>query len=154
MGATRASLDMRATRATLLLLLLGPALAEGAGPLKRALGQISELTTVQRESTPSPCSSADTSCLLKVLALKGLIKGKQGRMGRGQEVGEGRGEEQEPRGVARYQPDCWGQDWPGRGRGRRSIEAGSRERRGTYYHSSTEASHAEAGGGRQTTRLN
>ena len=81
----------------------------------------------QDQQAVSPCSSQDTSCILTVLAMRGLIReeqaarqaraewaagGEQGISSRGR----GRG------GAARYRPDCWEQeDWPA-----------SRGKRGTY----------------------
>ena len=72
----------------------------------------------------SPCSSHDTSCILTVLAMRGLIREEQAarkaraewepRSSKGSKGGRG--------GEARYRPDCWEQeDWPA-----------SRGKRGTY----------------------
>ena len=72
----------------------------------------------------SPCSSQDTSCILTVLAMRGLIREEQAaRQARAEWVGgegiRGRGR---GRGGSRYRPDCWEQDdWPA-----------SRGKRGTY----------------------
>ena len=95
-----------------------------------------------QDQVVSPCSSQDTSCILTVLAMRGLIReeqaarqaraewegaGEGGIRSRGRELegageggissrGRGRG------GAARYRPDCWEQeDWPA-----------SRGKRGTY----------------------
>ena len=95
-----------------------------------------------QDQVDSPCSSQDTSCILTVLAMRGLIReeqaarqaraewegaGEGGIRSRGRELegageggissrGRGRG------GAARYRPDCWEQeDWPA-----------SRGKRGTY----------------------
>ena len=75
------------------------------------------------EETVSPCSSQDTSCILTVLAMRGLIREEQAaRQARAEWVGgegmRGRGRG----GASRYRPDCWEQeDWPA-----------SRGKRGTY----------------------
>ena len=91
-------------------LVLGSALAENVGP----------------------CSAVDTSCLLRVLAIRDLAReaGREERQARAEErlargEAEAGGEGQQARGErggGRYRPDCWGQDWPA-GRGKR----------GTYY---------------------
>ena len=76
------------------------------------------------QQTASPCSSQDTSCILTVLAMRGLIREEQAaRQARAEwdqreELARGRGRG----GEARYRPDCWEQDdWPA-----------SRGKRGTY----------------------
>ena len=71
----------------------------------------------------SPCSSQDTSCILTVLAMRGLIREEQAaRQARAEwEKGTSRGSRGRG-GEARYRPDCWEQeDWPA-----------SRGKRGTY----------------------
>ena len=74
------------------------------------------------QETASPCSSQDTSCILTVLAMRGLIReeqaARQARAEWDQREARGRGRG----GEARYRPDCWEQDdWPA-----------SRGKRGTY----------------------
>ena len=86
------------------------------------------------QQTASPCSSQDTSCILTVLAMRGLIREEQAaRQARAEwdqreELARGRG------GEARYRPDCWEQDdWPA-----------SRGKRGTYETLQAENGETEA----------
>ena len=69
----------------------------------------------------APCSSEDSSCILRVLALRGLIRSQEGRQARAEGVEAVRGGRGEGRGGARYRPDCWEQeDWPS-SRGKRDV---------------------------------
>ena len=72
-----------------------------------------------QQEAASPCSSQDTSCILTVLAMRGLIREEQAAR---QARNEWEGIRERGRGGARYRPDCWEQeDWPS-----------SRGKRGTY----------------------
>ena len=79
---------------------------------------------VSKEVASSPpCTSTDTSCILTVLATRGLIRAEQAARQARAELesgvsrirGRGRG------GEGRYRPDCWAQEhWP-RTRGKRGT---------------------------------
>ena len=82
----------------------------------------------QNQQAVSPCSSQDTSCILTVLAMRGLIREEQAARQARAEWAAGRDQGISNRGIrgrggaARYRPDCWEQeDWPA-----------SRGKRGTY----------------------
>ena len=87
--------------------------------IMRSLCLLLCLASCLGQEAASPCSSQDTSCILTVLAMRGLIREEQAAR---QARNEWEGMRERGRGGARYRPDCWEQeDWPT-----------SRGKRGTY----------------------
>ena len=96
----------------------GEATAE-AKVIMRSLCLLLCLAGCLGQEVASPCSSQDTSCILTVLAMRGLIREEQAAR---QARSEWEGTREQGRGGARYRPDCWEQEeWPA-----------SRGKRGTY----------------------